>query len=156
MHEVRQFKQTLRDALSQKPDVPVRFVATGARPFVRYIAHPEPVANRQIFAQWADLMTAWIAAWAGAAAGGTATVELKAPPLRDAGASKSFPTAPDLFATTVHPVVKEYCARCHAPSAANSQSPFFASADVNEAYAAARVKINLDSPEASRLVIQAA
>jgi hypothetical protein len=99
-----------------------------------------------------DIMTTWIAAWAGTTAGGTAGVELKAPPIRDAGASKSFPTAPDLFAATVHPLVEEYCARCHAPSAASSQSPFFASADVNEAYAAARVKINLDSPEASRLV----
>jgi hypothetical protein len=101
-----------------------------------------------------DIMTTWIAAWAGAAAGGTATVELKAPPLRDAGASKTFPTAPDLFATTVHPVVKEYCAQCHAPGTANSQSPFFASADVNEAYAAARVKLNLDTPADSRMVVR--
>jgi hypothetical protein len=101
-----------------------------------------------------DILTTWIAAWAGASAGGSAGVELKAPPIRDAGASKSFPTAPDLFAATVHPLALEYCARCHAPEAANSQSPFFASADVNEAYAAARVKINLDSPEASRLVVR--
>ena len=99
-----------------------------------------------------DILTTWISAWAGATAGGTAGVELKAPPIRDAGASKSFPAAPDLFAATVHPLAREYCARCHAPSAANSQSPFFASADVNEAYASARVKINLDSPAASRLV----
>ena len=101
-----------------------------------------------------DILTTWIAAWAGATAGGSAGIELKAPPIRDAGASKSFPAAPDLFAATVHPLVEEYCARCHAPSAANSQSPFFASADVNEAYAAARVKINLDSPAASQLVVR--
>jgi len=101
-----------------------------------------------------DILTTWIAAWAGATAGGSAGIELKAPPIRDAGASKSFPASPDLFAATVHPLVEEYCARCHAPSAANSQSPFFASADVNEAYAAARVKINLDSPAASQLVVR--
>jgi cytochrome c553 len=101
----------------------------------------------------ADILTTWIAAWAGATAGGgSAGVDLKAPPIRDPGASKSFPTAPDLFAGTVHPLLEEYCARCHAPSAATSQSPYFGSADVNEAYAASKVKINLDQPEASRLV----
>jgi hypothetical protein len=102
----------------------------------------------------ADILTTWITNWAGATAGGSGGVELKAPPIRDAGASRSFPAAPDLFASTVYPVVEEYCSRCHAPSAANAQSPFFASADVGEAYAAARVKINLDQPELSRLVVR--
>ena len=100
----------------------------------------------------ADILTTWISNWAGATAGGSAGVELKAPPIRDPGASRSFPAAPDLFASTVHPLLEEYCSRCHAPSAANSQSPFFASSDLNEAYAAARVKINLDQPALSRLV----
>jgi hypothetical protein len=102
----------------------------------------------------ADILTTWISNWAGATAGGTSTVELQPPPLRDPGASKNFPADPGLFATTVHPLVVEYCARCHAPSAASSQSPFFASADVNEAYAAARTKINLDQPEQSRMVVR--
>ena len=102
----------------------------------------------------ADILTTWIANWAGATAGGPATVELKPPPLRDPGASKSFPTDPGLFATTVHPLLVQYCATCHAPSSASSQSPFFASGDVNEAYAAARVKINLDQPELSRFVVR--
>jgi len=102
-----------------------------------------------------DILTAWISAWAGATAGGgTTTVVLKAPPLRDPGASKSFPAVPGLFAATVHPLLEEYCARCHAPSAPGAQSPFFASADVNEAYAAAKVKIDLDQPESSRLVVR--
>ena len=102
----------------------------------------------------ADILTTWISSWAGATAGGSAGVDLEAPPIRDPGASKSFPAAPDLFASTVHPLLEEYCARCHAPSAASSQSPFFASADVDEAYAAARVKINLDQPALSRLVLR--
>jgi hypothetical protein len=102
----------------------------------------------------ADILTLWISNWAGATAGGASTVELQPPPLRDAGASKNFPADPGLFATTVHPLVVEYCAGCHAPSAASSQSPFFASADVNEAYAAARVKIDLDQPEQSRMVVR--
>jgi mono/diheme cytochrome c family protein len=102
-----------------------------------------------------DILTTWIAAWAGATAGGGTTgVVLKAPPLREPGASKSFPAAPDLFAGTVHPLLEDYCARCHASSAPGAQSPYLGSADVNEAYAAAKVKINLDQPEASRLVLR--
>jgi len=100
----------------------------------------------------ADVLTTWISNWAGATAGGAATVELKAPPLRDPGASKNFPVDSGLFGTTVHPLVSQYCARCHAPAAASAQSPYFAAPDVNEAYAAARLKINLDQPEQSRLV----
>ncbi len=102
----------------------------------------------------ADILTTWISNWAGAAGAAAAGVELEPPPLRDPGASKSFPDAPALFSSTVHPLLVEYCARCHTSSAANSQSPFFASSDVAEAYAAARVKINLDQPEASRLVLR--
>jgi hypothetical protein len=102
----------------------------------------------------ADILTTWISNWAGAAGAAAAGVELEPPPLRDPGASKSFPDAPVLFSSTVHPLLVEYCARCHTTSAANSQSPFFASSDVAEAYAAARVKINLDQPEASRLVVR--
>jgi hypothetical protein len=102
----------------------------------------------------ADIITTWIRNWAGATTGGPAGVDLKPPALRDPGASKSFPAAPGLFASTVHPLLVEYCSRCHAPSAANAQSPFFASPDVNDAYAAARVKINLDQPGSSRLVVR--
>ena len=74
--------------------------------------------------------------------------------IKDPGASKSFPTSSGLFATTVYPIVEEYCSRCHTSSAASAQSPFFASSDVDEAYAAARVKINLDQPALSRLVVR--
>jgi hypothetical protein len=102
----------------------------------------------------ADIMTTWITAWAGAAAGGTQGVVLKAPVIRDPGASKAFPATPALFATTVYPVVQEYCSRCHAPTAASAQSPYFASSDIDEAYAAVKVKIDLDNPAQSRLVLR--
>jgi hypothetical protein len=103
----------------------------------------------------ADILTTWITAWAGSAAGGGVTgVVLKAPPIKDPGASKSFPSSPALFATTVHPVVEQYCSRCHTSTAAGSQSPYFASNDVDEAYAAAKVKMNLDQPALSRLVVR--
>lgn len=103
----------------------------------------------------ADILTTWITNWAGTTAGGgTSGVTLTPPPLRDPGASKAYPASPALFSTTVYPVVRQYCARCHAPAAAVPQSPFFASADVAEAYAAAKVKIDLDRPEQSRLVVR--
>ena len=103
----------------------------------------------------ADILTTWITAWAGSAAsGGTTGVVLKAPVIKDPGASKAFPSSPALFASTVHPVVEEYCSRCHTSTSASSQSPFFASSDVDEAYAAARTKINLDQPALSRLVVR--
>ena len=103
----------------------------------------------------ADILTTWITAWAGATAGGGVTgVVLKAPPIKDPGASKSFPASPALFASTVHPLLEQYCARCHTSTAAAAQSPFFASSDVDEAYAAVRTKINLDQPALSRLVVR--
>jgi hypothetical protein len=103
----------------------------------------------------ADILTTWITAWAGATAGGgTQGVVLKAPVIKDPGASKSFPAAPTLFASTVYPLLKEYCSRCHTSSSASAQSPYFASSDVNEAYAAVKVKINLDQPAQSRLVLR--
>jgi hypothetical protein len=103
----------------------------------------------------ADILTTWISNWAGATAnGGTQGVVLTPPVLKDAGSSKSFPASPALFSTTVYPLLEEYCSRCHTSSSATSQSPYFASGDVNEAYAAVKVKINLDQPAFSRLVLR--
>jgi hypothetical protein len=102
-----------------------------------------------------DILTTWITSWAGVSAGGgTKGIALTAPTIKDPGASKAFPASPALFSTTVHPVLEEYCARCHTSSAAAAQSPYFASNDVDEAYAAAKVKMNLDQPEQSRLVLR--
>ena len=103
----------------------------------------------------ADILTTWITNWAGATAGGAAAVELKPPPLRDPGASKKLPGR----RRASSPPRSIRCSRSTAraaitQSAANAQSPFFASSDVNEAYAAVRVKINLDQPEMSRLVVR--
>ena len=102
----------------------------------------------------ADILTTWISNWAGAIANGGGTVVLEPPPIKDPGASKSFPPDPALFESTVYPIVEEYCQRCHSPSAPNAQSPYFASEDVPEAYGAARTKINLDQPALSRLVVR--
>ena len=102
----------------------------------------------------ADQLTAWIRNWAGATASGGREVQLLAPPLRDVGATRSFPASSAAFAATVHPLLREYCSRCHASSSTTPQSPFFAEADPDVAYAAARPRINLDSPGQSRLVLR--
>ena len=102
----------------------------------------------------ADQLTVWIRNWAGQTLGGTRGVNLQPPPLRDVGASKSFPTSSALFGSTVYPLLTQYCSRCHSSGAAIPQSPFFAEGDVDVAYAAVRSKINLDTPADSRLVVR--
>ncbi len=102
----------------------------------------------------ADVITAYITAWAGGIATGGNIIELVAPVLKDPGDSKSFPVDSVLFSTTVHPLLTDHCAGCHVDSAANAQSPFFADADPDRAYESARPKIDLDSPENSRFVLR--
>lgn len=101
-----------------------------------------------------DTMTVWIRNWAGAIAGGGKTIALKDPVVKDVGASKTFPSSSALYASTVYPIVRQYCARCHSPGATTPQSPYFAAPDVDTAYAAARAKMNLDDPSKSRLVVR--
>lgn len=103
----------------------------------------------------ADTMTNWIEAWAsGSSEGGTRQILLQAPPSRDVGATRNYPESPALFAATVYPVVRDYCAGCHSSSSALRQSPFFADDDVNTAYDAARTRMNLDAPASSRFVMR--
>jgi hypothetical protein len=102
----------------------------------------------------ADQLTVWIRNWAGQTLGGTRNIALQPPPLRDVGASKSFPASSALFGSTVYPLLTQYCSRCHSSGATTPQSPFFAEGDVDVAYAAVRAKINLDTPADSRLVVR--
>ncbi|MET0292460.1 MAG: LamG domain-containing protein [Steroidobacteraceae bacterium] len=105
-----------------------------------------------------DILTTWIRNWAGSVATGGKKIQLVAPPSQDVGSSKSFPVSSSLFATTLYPVLhdanKGNCVRCHSSSAATPQSPFFASNDIEEAYSAARAKINLDTTASSRFVVR--
>ena len=94
-------------------------------------------------------MTAW--------AGVGKSIQLIAPPIQDPGASKNFPVDASLFATTIHPILTQYCSSCHTDSAAIPQSPFFAIANTDPdslaaAYDAARSKIDLETPANSRFV----
>jgi hypothetical protein len=101
-----------------------------------------------------DIVEGWIAAWAGNAAGSASEVRLVAPPLADPGAGKAFPESPGEFAATVYPLLTEYCSGCHAESAAVPQAPYFASGNLDTAYAAAKPKMNLDTPAESRFVVR--
>ena len=103
----------------------------------------------------ADILTAYITAWAGGVQGdGSRQIQLTAPPVKIAGASKNLPQDPSLFQNTVYPLLTTYCSRCHSQTAATSQSPYFASNDVSFAYDAVKPKLDLDTPANSRLVLR--
>jgi hypothetical protein len=99
----------------------------------------------------ADILTTWIANWAGGGSGSTAgnQIPLTAPPDQAVGSTKVFPADSTLFSQTVYPVVQQYCSRCHSDTAATPQSPFFASSNLATAYAAAQPEISLNNPIAS-------
>ena len=86
-----------------------------------------------------DTMTVWIRNWAGSVAGGGKTIQLQEPPVKDVGASKTFPDSSSLYGSTIWPLVRGQgnCVRCHSPASATAQSPYFAASDVDAAYAAA-------------------
>ena len=96
-------------------------------------------------------------------------IQLQAPILRAPDNFKSFPAAADtpgtngssfentvyplLIGATVPPIANNNCQNCHEPTGPQlPQAPFFASPDVDIAYAAAKSKMNLNSPDQSRFV----
>ena len=102
-------------------------------------------------------MLVWIQAWIGAGSSSTTSITLVAPPVQAAGGGKQFPatagtsgTNGTSFATTVWPLLTQFCSGCHTSSSATAQQPYFASSDVNEAYLAAQPKMNLATPNQSR------
>jgi hypothetical protein len=100
----------------------------------------------------ATIITSYIESWVGDGASGGRQIELETPVEKVVGESKSFPDDSSLFTTYVHPLLTEYCAECHVEDAAAAQSPFFATADSDVAYAAVKTSIDLDTPSNSRLV----
>ena len=108
----------------------------------------------------AATMLVWIQAWIGAGSASTTSVQLIAPPVQAAGGGKQFPADPTAgnpsFETTVYPLLTKFCSGCHTSSSATAQQPYFASLDINEAYAAAQPKMNLVSPNQSRFYVRLA
>ncbi|WP_428819452.1 LamG domain-containing protein [Microbulbifer sp. MCCC 1A16149] len=101
-----------------------------------------------------EIITNYIEEWAAAAGSVASTVTLTPPTEREVGASKSFPASSGNFATTVYPLLQEYCASCHSEDAETAQQPYFASSDIDQAYEASKARMDLDNPENSRFVVR--
>ena len=99
----------------------------------------------------ADILSTWIGNWVSTEQVAT-SIELNAPVVKIPAANKNFPADSGLFASNVYPVLLAHCVDCHQSSAAIPISPFLASSDIAEAYAAATSKMNLDIPDDSRIV----
>ena len=97
----------------------------------------------------ATAITGYIEDWAAGSSGGEREIQLVAPAQKDPGASKSFPAdvSQTTFETTVWPLLRANCVGCHIDTSSTPQQPFFASIDPDEAYEAAKSKMNLDDPE---------
>jgi hypothetical protein len=92
-----------------------------------------------------QILTTWIANWAGASGTASATaVELQAPPDQAVGQSLNFPPDSADFAATVYPITHANCVRCHSTTADPSveQSPYHADPSLAVAYPAAIPKID--------------
>lgn len=101
----------------------------------------------------AALITTWIENWAGANDSGAAgAIEFVAPMIRDAGATRYFPSSSSAFATHVYPLLDNFCSECHAPNASAAVSPYIGHNNVDAAYQAAQGVINLSQPAMSRVV----
>src|SRR5450432_4346013 len=92
-----------------------------------------------------QILTTWIANWAGAAGASSATtVQLQAPPDQTVGQSLNFPAAALDYQNTVYTLTSKYCVRCHSTTADPSveQSPYHADPSLAIAYPAAIPKID--------------
>jgi hypothetical protein len=93
----------------------------------------------------AQILTTWIANWAGATGAGSATqVQLTAPLDQTVGQSLNFPAGYTDYQNTVYTLTSQYCVRCHSSTADPSvqQSPYFADPTLTTAYPAAIPKID--------------
>src|SRR5580692_7587701 len=93
-----------------------------------------------------QILTTWIANWAGATGAASATaVQLQAPPDQTVGQSLNFPAAFTEYQVTIYNnITSHHCVRCHATTADPSveQSPYFAAPFLLVAYPAGIPKID--------------
>jgi hypothetical protein len=108
-----------------------------------------------------DIMTTWIEGWAGATSGGGGRQIVLTPPTSvDPGDSKNFANAtPENFRDLVYtPYLERYCAGCHSSGAPTAQAPYFAETGAVDSYLAAfdaaKSKMDINDPSASRFVIR--
>lgn len=91
----------------------------------------------------------YLDAWIGGSEGTSERdIVLVAPPIRDPGATRTFPefatNGSPSFATSVHPLLVANCQSCHSETSATPQAPFFANDDAQTSYEAAKSKMNID------------
>lgn len=98
-------------------------------------------------------LVAWLTEWANASLGGDAErVNFQAPPERDPGSSRYYPASSAGFASTVYPLLNNFCSGCHEPGSSTPVTPYFAHDDVDTAYLAAQGVMNLNAVANSRVV----
>lgn len=111
----------------------------------------------------ADTIQAYIESWVGGVAGGSRAIQLAVPAIKDPGSTKQFPVSSAGFgALYSHLTTTAGCYNCHSSEAATPQPPFFAALPIgktaaeamDEAYEAAKSKIDLNNPANSRLVVR--
>lgn len=109
-------------------------------------------------------MTRAIQGWLGLVSSETTEIQLSAPGDYDITVTKQLPvTGSDdydsvvsAFSTTVYPELLSYsCDNCHTSDSNSPQQPYFASSDLNEAYDAARSKIDIDDGVLNRPLAEA-
>lgn len=99
-------------------------------------------------------VTDYVANWAAGPNQSISSVNLT--PI-DPRANSGTLVAPASYTPNANPVLsllRNYCVGCHTSSSSTPQSPFFASADNDTAYAAMLTKIDLANPANSRLVVR--
>lgn len=103
-------------------------------------------------------MTSYIEAWANGYEKGSESREINLRPIPEdqqkvIGDDLLFPsTVPSGYAP-VHDLLTQHCSNCHASDAPQQQQrPYFAVADPQESYDAAKIKIDLNNPGNSELV----
>ena len=104
-----------------------------------------------------SILTTWIENWIGFSSSGGRDIVLTAPADANPADSKNFPDNTVLFEAHLwrNDRLKLYCSNCHSSEASTPQQPYFADIDsVQVAYEAVKSKIDLDSPDNSRLVIR--
>lgn len=60
LHSMSSQDPTVQKAQERKPKVPVRFNATGSRPFVRFVGANDPLNNQTWLKEWAIIVADWI------------------------------------------------------------------------------------------------
>lgn len=96
-----------------------------------------------------DIITRYIENWAGESAGSATEIQLRAPQIKDPGATLAFPEDTTLFSSTVYPLLTQYCSDCHVEG---MQTPFIASTNIDVSYAASKSRMDLEVPAGSRFV----